>query len=1149
MKKITELLSIVVLFVISSGFCIPFSFWKSSCSNSSNLFYEQGNLTGSVLASTTQMSPNGQYGIAKVIEKKGANSIRYHFFYTKDSGDTWVNFDDLHGVDQYVTLLMHFDVNSGMTTYVDEINPERVFTVVGGSPNGHNASEGKFGRSGGRIGYSTPFDSWTTPNSSDFAFGTGDFTVDFWANPQTFNLSGYSRGVVGNTDGGASGTRWFIRLNPTTFQYEFGVDGAGVIAATSTSFTAAVPYHIEFTRSAGQLYVFVNGSLQGAPAAMPQNLSSTSGNFYLSKNPASDYDFPGSIDELRISKGIARHTSSFAVETRPYGLSNAMRFSVAENFGGVIHGSYKSQIAVADNGKAAIAYSANLSGAALMGYYSDLSVAAPTLEDTGGFSTDSFLSSPFGGIKGIVSYISGNNVYGGLAANSDLSNVAFLIKNVNAGNPAIRGYTNGGLTHQALVNLFSLSPITYQGTTMPLIGGFSGTTPNQRFVLFTTYQEGSPPFTVSNVTNVFTEAGAPFNASAPSVTRTVLDASALRTNYDMSMTNGRGYLFARNNSSGIGELFSFTPGLTYSFDTPKVLTSTTTVDQHLGWPDLTLPDYNAHQKLRNSVLINPADDKNVLIAYEAVHPDGIRRASAVEVRDITSFVGANISQYSQNVWRGLRDTTARTQVGQTLTTSSSRFRTVAIRLRQTGSVPAGHNITLEVQGQSGGLPNNTALATSINSYEADKITKNTSGQWCFFTVDTLSLTGSHSFVIKSTYPVSSSNYIEIAHSNSNPYSGGTSARYDGSAWTANSGEDFVFEVNGEWIYDFSTALASHVLGSAMWDQEVGVSLTSAGKAQLVTRRTNASSTSYLPVSGHVFKSELTFGTGTSASTFTTPSQAGYANYDANLVFSTQGGVNETAQKNTITGSLDANNRLEDRSGVFVATSSTNNITTTADVDFVSGTSSAFNGTNSHYTYVANDFIGLYGTNHKFVFEFEVKFTSLNVVNVIAAHGSSAATTGGWRIFTNDSGNGAQLRFGDFASDLVRVNAVFVPGTKYLVRILGDGDRVKVFFNGVEQTYATQVTGGYSITAPNAGIGFVSLGAYTDNTQNAPMRLGYFKMARNTNTFSYSGFSSQPPITKVIPISNKISAEQSAGQNSTTNGVNFDDFGIIKQVCQ
>lgn len=239
------------------------------------------------------------------------------------------------GIDAFTTMLMHFD-----SVFDDVIVPSRVFTNNGASI----TTPAKFGANGALLS-SGPTTNVTTPNTADFAFGTGDFTVDFWVNFANLSLSGLNRGVVGNTDG-ALGT-WYVMLNASTTQLDFILPTVGTIKSTSTSFTTSQYYHIEFTRSGGQMYAFVDGVAQGSPVANTTNLSTTSGTFYIGYNPSAPRDLPAYMDELRVSKGIGRHIANFTPETQAYGAPNyptSQSYYVRTNTGSQIDATAMSQI-------------------------------------------------------------------------------------------------------------------------------------------------------------------------------------------------------------------------------------------------------------------------------------------------------------------------------------------------------------------------------------------------------------------------------------------------------------------------------------------------------------------------------------------------------------------------------------------------------------------------------------------------------------------------------------------------------------------------------------------------------------------------------------------------------------------------------------
>jgi hypothetical protein len=159
------------------------------------------------------------------------------------------------------------------------------------------------------------------PTSSDLAFGTGDFTIELWA---------YSRDVS------SSAQRGFLQISPTTgglsTSYANGIllvqgiaGSAGqtgglavVINGTFHGFSAGMTtnawHHIAVTRSSGTVRLFFNGT-EGVSATNTSNL--TGSNLAVGGYYSTTYLYDGYIDDLRITKGVARYTSNFTPPTAP----------------------------------------------------------------------------------------------------------------------------------------------------------------------------------------------------------------------------------------------------------------------------------------------------------------------------------------------------------------------------------------------------------------------------------------------------------------------------------------------------------------------------------------------------------------------------------------------------------------------------------------------------------------------------------------------------------------------------------------------------------------------------------------------------------------------------------------------------------------
>lgn len=211
-------------------------------------------------------------------------------------------------------LLLHFDgVNNG-TIFVDS-GPKSKDLVVAGSVITRTdifkfGQSADFGSSGGAIA--------TNVGTDDFAFGTGDFTVELWI--RTTNLA--PQYVLDNLVLGDGGT-WALIINAAgdgTVGWWTGA-GVGTLVASSTTTPADQGWvHIAVVRESGALGIYVNGTLETAVADATDYTDTVP--YFLIANQRGGTgvtNFDGQMDELRITKGVARYTgASFDLATLPF---------------------------------------------------------------------------------------------------------------------------------------------------------------------------------------------------------------------------------------------------------------------------------------------------------------------------------------------------------------------------------------------------------------------------------------------------------------------------------------------------------------------------------------------------------------------------------------------------------------------------------------------------------------------------------------------------------------------------------------------------------------------------------------------------------------------------------------------------------------
>ena len=154
-----------------------------------------------------------------------------------------------------------------------------------------------------------PTGSLFIPNSTELDFGSGNWTVEFWA---------YSD---------ASGTKvYFDTLNSanTTIQMEvyssgtnlYWVKQGGAVAITANGALSANTWqHIAVTKSGSSTRLFVNGTQVGSTYTDNETYSSPR---WEIGRVSGQFPINGYIDDFRITKGVARYTTTFTPPTAAF---------------------------------------------------------------------------------------------------------------------------------------------------------------------------------------------------------------------------------------------------------------------------------------------------------------------------------------------------------------------------------------------------------------------------------------------------------------------------------------------------------------------------------------------------------------------------------------------------------------------------------------------------------------------------------------------------------------------------------------------------------------------------------------------------------------------------------------------------------------
>lgn len=209
------------------------------------------------------------------------------------------------------SLLLHCDGTNASTTFTDTSPTPKTVTSNGGAA--LSTSLAKFGTASGSF---TASKYLTLDGSSAFAFGTGDFTIEFWVYPTTL-----TSGSVFYDSRPASTSGVYPVLDVTTGNFIRFSNDAGFVITATLALTLNAWNFVALSRVSGTTRLFINGTQSG-------------GNYTDSKNyivgtsrpiingygftPGNNIGIIGNYDDIRVTKGVGRYTTAFSIPTDPF---------------------------------------------------------------------------------------------------------------------------------------------------------------------------------------------------------------------------------------------------------------------------------------------------------------------------------------------------------------------------------------------------------------------------------------------------------------------------------------------------------------------------------------------------------------------------------------------------------------------------------------------------------------------------------------------------------------------------------------------------------------------------------------------------------------------------------------------------------------
>jgi hypothetical protein len=155
------------------------------------------------------------------------------------------------------------------------------------------------------------------PNSPNFNFGTGDFTIESWV---YFNGGISSAQMIVSTNynatTGAGGWAFIYRGDISSLQLSVN---SNVTYTKAWAPSVSVWYHVAVSRSGSNLRFFINGTQIGTTSTSSDNITGAT-TLVLGNNLGGTPNLylNGYLDEFRMTYGYARYTSNFTAPTSQF---------------------------------------------------------------------------------------------------------------------------------------------------------------------------------------------------------------------------------------------------------------------------------------------------------------------------------------------------------------------------------------------------------------------------------------------------------------------------------------------------------------------------------------------------------------------------------------------------------------------------------------------------------------------------------------------------------------------------------------------------------------------------------------------------------------------------------------------------------------
>lgn len=240
--------------------------------------------------------------------------------YMLEFGEEYIRFymnqGQIQSVDSYTKLLLSCNGNLYSTSFIDDGVTGHTVTAIG-DIRVYDLTK-KFGSGAAQLAGTDGY--LRVPDHNDFDFSGGQFTIDMWVYClatgekcfyfQQTDANNYIALVTNNS---------IVTGNPIGFTFQIVTGGDSKILMSNSGASLLNRWvHVAVVENVDNWYLFQDGVLVDTQISTDRALNYTGAQVYIgSYNGTSDF-FNGYLDEIRISKGVARWISGFTPPINEY---------------------------------------------------------------------------------------------------------------------------------------------------------------------------------------------------------------------------------------------------------------------------------------------------------------------------------------------------------------------------------------------------------------------------------------------------------------------------------------------------------------------------------------------------------------------------------------------------------------------------------------------------------------------------------------------------------------------------------------------------------------------------------------------------------------------------------------------------------------